>query len=165
MPMWMTIDPPPARADDPFTGMDPYIRAALEKWQVPGLTIAVVKDGEIVLARGYGLCETGTDKQVTADTAFNLASCEKSFVAACVGRLVDDGKLRWDDPVAKHLDGFELSDRYLSEHVTVRDLLCHRTGLRRADLLGDGAGFEPREVLRRLKYLEPIAELRTKFIY
>lgn len=162
---WMLIGPSAARAGDPFTGMDPYIRAALEKWQVPGLAIAVVKDGEIVLARGYGLCETGTDRKVTADIAFNLASCEKSFVATCVGLLVDEGKLRWDDPVAKHLDGFELDDRYLTEHVTLRDLLCHRTGLRRADLLGEGPGFDSREVLRRLKYLEPIAELRTRYIY
>jgi CubicO group peptidase (beta-lactamase class C family) len=161
---WM-IGAPSARAGDPFAGMDPYIGAALEKWQVPGLAIAVVKDGEVVLARGYGLCEIGTDRKVTADTAFNVASCEKSFVAACVGQLVEEEKLRWDDPVAKHLDGFELADPYLTKHVTLRDLLCHRTGLRRADLLGDGAGFETQGVLRRLKYIEPIAELRTKYIY
>ena len=162
---WMAIEAPVARAGDPFAGIDPYIGAALEKWQVPGLAIAVVKDGEVVLARGYGLCEIGTGRKVTADTAFNVASCEKSFVATCVGQLGDEGKLRWDDPVAKHLDGFELADAYLTEHATLRDLLCHRTGLRRADLLGDGAGFETQGVLRRLKYIEPIAELRTKYIY
>lgn len=162
---WMTIDASVACADDPFAGIDPYIGAALEKWQVPGLAIAVVKDGEVVLARGYGLCEIGTARKVTADTAFNVASCEKSFVATCVGQLVEKGKLRWDDPVAKHMQGFEVADAYLTEHATLRDLLCHRTGLRRADLLGDGAGFKTQEILRRLKYIEPIAELRTKYIY
>ncbi len=161
----MLIDATVARAGDPFEGMDPYINAALKRWQVPGLAIAVVKDGEIVLARGYGLCEIGTVRNVTADTCFDIASCEKSFVAACVAMLVEEGKLSWDDPVVKHLPGFELADPYLTEHVTLRDLLCHRTGLRRADLLGEATKFEPKEVLRRLKYLEPIAELRTKFIY
>ncbi|MDA1231672.1 MAG: serine hydrolase [Planctomycetota bacterium] len=160
-----TPDATVARGADSFDGIDPYIAAALEKWQIPGLAIAVVKDAEIVLAQGYGLCEIGTDRKVTADTAFDIASCEKSFVATCVAILVDEGKLSWDDPVTKHLPEFELSDPYLTEHVTLRDLLCHRTGLRRADLLSDAAGHESSEILRRLKFLEPIAELRTKFIY
>lgn len=156
---------PAARGSDRFAGMDPYIRAALEKWQVPGLAIAVVKDGEIVLVRGYGLCEIGTERKVTGETAFNLASAAKPFLAIAVAILVEEGKLRWDDPVRKHLPDFELGDRYLTEHLTLRDLLSHRTGLRRADLLADAAGFDAEEVLRRLKYLEPIAELRTQFIY
>ena len=158
-------DPPAARAGDRFAGMDPYIRAALEKWQIPGLALAVVKDGEVVVARGYGVCEIGTDRKVNADTAFHLASCAKPFLVAALGMLVEEGKLRWDDRVAKHLPGFELADRYLTEHVTLRDLVCHRTGLRRADLLADGAGFDAKEILRRLKYLEPSAELRTQYIY
>ena len=161
----MLFDATVARGGDPFKGIDPYINAAIERWQVPGLAIAVVKEGETVLARGYGLCEIGTDRNVTADTAFDIASCEKSFVATCVALLVEEGKLHWDDPVAKHLPEFELSEPYLTEHVTLRDLLCHRTGLRRADLLGEATKFEPKDVLRRLKYLEPIAELRTNFIY
>ena len=138
----MLIDATATRAGDPFEGIDPYIDAALERWQVPGLAIAVVKDGEIVLARGYGLCEIGTDRNVTADSAFDIASCEKSFVATCVALLVEEGKLHWDDPVVKHLPEFELADPYLTEHVTLRDLLCHRTGLRRADLLGEATRFD-----------------------
>jgi CubicO group peptidase (beta-lactamase class C family) len=145
--------------------MDPYIRAAMEKWEVPGLAIVVVKDGDVVLARGYGVCELGQDGKVSEDTSFTIASCGKTFVATAMGMLVDEGKLRWDDPVRKHLPDFEFSDRYLTEHVTLRDLLCHRTGLRRADLLGDGTGFDTKEILRRIKYLEPIAELRTQLTY
>src|SRR5688572_3796317 len=83
-----------ARSADRFAGIDPYIRAALTRWQIPGLAIAVVKDGEMVLARGYGVCELGTDRKVSADTVFTIASCSKSFTAACVGMLVDEGKLR-----------------------------------------------------------------------
>ena len=120
----------------------------MKTWEVPGLALAVVKDGEIVLVRGYGVGEIGGDRQVNADTVFTIASCTKAFTAAAVGLLVEEGKLRWDDPVVEHLRDFELADRYLTEHVTLRDLLCHRTGLRRADLLGDGAGFDAEEVLR-----------------
>ncbi len=159
------VDPPSVRGSDPFAGMDPYIREALETWQVPGLAIAVVKDGEIVLARGYGVCEIGKTREVSPETAFNLSSCAKSFLAASAGMLIDEGKLRWDDPVAKHLPEFQLADHYLTEHITLRDLLCHRTGLQRADLLGDGAGFDAREILRRLQHLDSVAELRTQFIY
>src|SRR5947207_14474741 len=79
--------------------------------------------------------------------------------------LVEEGKLAWDDPVVKHLPRFELANQYLTDHVTLRDLLCHRTGLRRADLLADGAGFDARVIVSRLKYLEPVAELRTRLIY
>lgn len=154
-----------AGTGDRFTGMDSYIRAALKKWEVPGVAIAVVKDGETVLARGYGVCEIGKDRKVSADTAFDLASAAKPFLAASVAMLVEEGKLHWDDPVVKHLPDFELADPYLTEHLTLRDLLCHRTGLRRADLLAESAGFDTGVIMRRLKYLEPIAELRTRYIY
>ncbi|MEX2121347.1 MAG: serine hydrolase [Pirellulales bacterium] len=162
---WLALGPQNARGGDRFGGMDAYIREAMDTWRVPGLAIAVVKDGETVLARGYGVSELGKDRKVRADTVFSIASCAKSFMAACVGLLVEEGKLGWDDPVEKHLPDFELSDRYLTEHVTLRDLLCHRTGLRRADLLGDGTGFGTNEILHRLKHLESTAELRTQFIY
>jgi CubicO group peptidase (beta-lactamase class C family) len=153
------------QADERFAGFDAYVTAAMQKWEVPGLAIAVVKDGQVVLARGYGVRELGKGQKVTPDTVFTIASCTKSFVSACVGLLVEEGKLRWDDPVVQHLPEFELAGPDLTKRLTFRDLLTHRTGLRRADLLGDGAGFDSKEILRRLKHLEPIAPLRTQYIY
>jgi len=158
---WLLFGPGAARGADRFAGMDPYIREAMQKWEIPGLAIAVVKDGELVLVRGYGICELGKDRKVTKDTVFPIASCTKSFTAACVAMLVEEGKLGWDDPVAKHLPGFELSDPYLTKHVTLRDMLCHRIGLPWAELLSG----DSREVLRRIKYIEPIADFRTRFTY
>src|SRR5687767_10667870 len=76
-------------AADPFAGMDPYIHTAMKKWEVPGLAIAVVKDGEAVLVRGFGVAELGTDRKVTGDTPFTIASCTKSFTATAVGMLVE----------------------------------------------------------------------------
>src|SRR5262245_44026228 len=97
-----------ARAADPFEGIDEYLREAMAKWEVPGLAIAVVKDGEVVLARGYGVREIGTDRPVAADTVFSIASCTKSFTAAAIGMLVDEGKLDWDDAVKRHWPAFEV---------------------------------------------------------
>jgi CubicO group peptidase (beta-lactamase class C family) len=101
-------------AADRFGGADAYVAEALRRWEIPGLAIAVVKDDQVVLARGYGVCEIGTQRAVTKDTVFAIASCTKSFTSACIGMLVDEGKLNWDDPVRKHLPGFELSDPYVT---------------------------------------------------
>jgi CubicO group peptidase (beta-lactamase class C family) len=152
-------------AADPFAGMDPYIHQAMKKWEVPGLAIAVIKDDKVVLLRGYGVGELGTDRKVTGDTPFTIASCTKSFTATALAMLMEEGKLKWDDPGVKHLPGFELYSRELTEHVTLRDLLVHRTGLPGCDMLGEGAGFDPQTILSRLKYIPPVAELRTRHIY
>ncbi len=154
------------RADDRFAGLDPYVAAAIERWEVPGVALAVVKDGEVVLFRGYGVCELGTNRNVTPDTAFDIASCAKTFVAAGLALLIDDGKLQWDDPVVKHLPEFQLGDPYLTSHITIRDLLSHRTGLPRGDeLFSSPPNLTPQEILRRINHLTPQAELRTKYIY
>jgi CubicO group peptidase (beta-lactamase class C family) len=155
-----------ASADDRFAGVDPYVAAAMRRWEVPGVALAVVKDGEVVLARGYGLCELGTNRKVTPDTAFDIASCAKTFTAASLALLIDDGKLQWDDPVVKHLPEFQLADTYLTSHITIRDLLSHRTGLPRGDeLFSSPPNLTPQEILRRINLLKPQAELRTKYIY
>jgi len=152
--------------EDRFDGLDAYVAAAKDRWEVPGLALAVVKDGEVVLARGYGICELGTSRNVTPDTAFDIASCAKTFTAASLALLIDDGKLNWDDPVVKHLPEFQLADAYLTNHITIRDLLSHRTGLPRGDeLFSSPPNLTPQEILRRINHLTPQAELRTKYIY
>ncbi|MBC7817766.1 MAG: serine hydrolase [Planctomycetaceae bacterium] len=161
----LLLIPRTTRADDRFAGMDPYIREAMQKWEVPGLAIAVVKDGELVLARGYGVCEMGKHRKVTEDTVFPIASCTKSFTAACVAMLVDEGKLGWDDPVRKHLPDFRVADPYVTEHITIRDLLCHRTGLVRGDLMAMTGDFTRVEMLQRVPFLEQAAPFRGKFTY
>lgn len=145
--------------------MDPYILTAMTKWEVPGLAIAVVKDGEVVLVRGYGVTELGTTQKVTGDTSFTIASCTKSFTATAVGMLVDEGKLGWDDPLADRLPGFELLSPEMTRQVTLRDFLVHRSGLPHCDMLGEAVGYDPQRILSRLKYVQPVAELRTRHIY
>ena len=110
---------PSIRGDDRFDGMDSYLQEAMQKWQVPGLAIAIVKDGETVLARGYGNCELGANRPVTKDTVFSIASCTKSFTAACIGLLVDEGKLSWDDPIRQHLPNFKHGGAWGAETAVV----------------------------------------------
>lgn len=152
-------------ADDRFAVVDEYIAAAMQQWEVPGVAVAAVQNGEVVFARGYGVCEIGGDQPVTDETLFAIASCAKSFIATSLAILVDEGRLKWDDPVVKHLPDFRLATDYLTEHVTIRDLLCHRTGLPRADLLGERGDLNFADRFRRLRYLQPAAELRTQLIY
>ena len=158
----------PARtlsAEDPLAGADAYIEAAMPKWQVPALAIAVVKDGQVVLVRGYGVRTVGNDEPVEGQTVFRLASISKTFAAATVGLLVDEGKLAWDDPVKKHLPEFELADPYLTQHTTLRDLLSHRVGLETGDIVARRGDLTRDEILSRLKYLQPYSTFRGRFKY
>ena len=110
--------------------LDRYIEKAREAWDVPGLAVAVVKDGEVVLSQGYGVKELGKKDKVDANTQFAIASNSKAFVASCIAKLVEEGKLSWKDKVRDYLPYFSLyDDEYVSSMVTVEDLLCHRTGL------------------------------------
>ena len=125
---------PPEKAE-PAADIDAVIRDALKVWDVPGVAVAVVRDDQVVYLKGHGLREIGTDRPVTPDTVFPLASCTKAFTTAVMAMLVDEGKLSWDDPVRKHLDWFHLSDPLADRDVTFRDLVTHRTGLGSHDLL------------------------------
>jgi CubicO group peptidase (beta-lactamase class C family) len=150
---------------DLFRGMDEYIHAGMKTWKVPGLAIAVVKNGEVVLARAYGTREVGFDRPVTQDTVFSIASCTKSFTACGIGMLVDEGRLAWDDPVRKHWPGFQVADPYVTEQATIRDLLCHRVGLVRGDLLGMSGGFSKPEMLKQIALLPQAVPFRSKVTY
>ena len=149
----------------PLAGFDAYVGKAVRDWRTPGLAIAVVKDGEVVFARGYGVRELGKPEVVDTQTLFAIGSTTKAMTAALIGMLVDEKKLAWDDPVVKHLPWFQLKDPYLTREITVRDLLTHRAGLGNADYLWYGQTTEPQEILRRVRLLDASYSLRSSFIY
>lgn len=151
--------------DNQLSGMDEFVAAAMKHWDVPGLAIAVVKDGKVVCAKGYGIREIGSEQAVDPATLFDIASCTKSFTAASVAVLVDRGKLGWDDPVSKHLPTLRFPNDYLTRHVTLRDLLCHRTGLSRGDLIFLQRDLSRKQLLRHIQWLKSEAPFRTKFTY
>jgi len=155
---------------DPLDGLDAYIQKSMTEWQVPGLAIAIVKDDSVVFMRGYGVREAGEDARVDAHTVFAIGSNTKAFTAAAVAMLVDEGKVSWDDPVVKHLPWFQLPDPWVTQQVTIRDLLAHRV----AGDAGRSTGrlyywptfFNREEVLRRLRLLEiGSPRFRSGFVY
>lgn len=152
---------------DPLRGLDGYIESALKNWEIPGLAIAVVKDDRLVYSRGFGVRELGKPEKVTPRTMFAMASHTKAFTATALGLLVAEGKIAWDDPATKYLPWFQMSDPYVTRELTVRDLLCHRCGLGtwQGDLMWYGSDLSRREVLERVRFLQPEFSFRSKFGY
>ena len=113
----------------PLSGLDDYIQQAMAKFQVPGVAVAVVKDGKVILAKGYGVRKLGEPAKVDDHTIFEIASNTKAFTSAALAILVDEGKIRWDDRVIDRLPGFQMYDPYVTHEMRIRDLLTHRSGL------------------------------------
>src|ERR1044071_1648315 len=147
--------------------IDEYAARAGQEWKVPGFSLAVVKDDKVVFVKGYGVRELGKTEPVDKDTLFAVASNTKAFTSAALATLVDEGKLRWDDPVTKYLPYFQLYDPYVTREMTVRDLLSHRSGLATfgGDLLWYETNYDRREILRRIRYLKPTSSFRSRYGY
>lgn len=154
-----------AQQAPPEPDFDQYVEKAMKEWEVPGLAIAIVKDDRIVFAKGYGVRELGGTAAVNEHTLFAIGSSSKAFTAATIAMLVDEGKLKWDDPVTKYLPAFQLFDSYATRELTVRDLLSHRSGLERGDMIWYASPHDRNDVLRRIRFLKPSWSLRSRFGY
>jgi CubicO group peptidase (beta-lactamase class C family) len=164
--LFATLGAQMARAQEaPLVGFDDYVNKALKDWEVPGLAIAIVKDDKLLLAKGYGVRKIGEPAAVDERTLFAIGSASKAFTAASIAMLVDEGKMKWDDPATKYLPGFQLFDPYATRELTVRDMLTHRSGLERGDLLWYGTDYDRDEILRRVRYLKPSWSMRSRFGY
>jgi CubicO group peptidase (beta-lactamase class C family) len=161
----LLIQPSAFSQADALASFDAYVAKAVQDWKTPGLAVAVVKDGQVVFSKGYGVREAGKPAAVDAHTLFAIGSTTKAMTAGLIGMLVDEKKLSWDDPVVKHLPWFQLKDPWLTREITVRDLLTHRAGLGNADYLWYGQTATQREILERVRLLEPSYSLRSSFIY
>ncbi|MBS0382942.1 MAG: serine hydrolase [Proteobacteria bacterium] len=156
---------PPQQVSDPapLQGLDTYVQQVMHDWQVPGLAIAIIKDGKVVLARGYGVRELGKTGEVDADTLFDIGSNSKAFTAAALGTLVSSGKLKWDTPVVDELKGFKLDSAYVTQNVTLRDLLTHRTGY--CDATMAWYTSDASDAIERVRWQKPEYGFRTTFCY
>ena len=163
------ITAPTARADDPvktsLEGFDAVVNKAIKDFKVPGLAIAVVKDGEVIYARGFGRRDVERDLPVTPRTLFAIGSCTKAFTTFVMGTLVNEGKLGWDNPVRTYLPGFRMSDPVATESITPRDLVTHRSGLPRHDMFWYNTKLTGQDVVSRLAHFDPSEPLRSKFQY
>ena len=155
------------RAQAPPKGFDAYVARALQTFDTPGAAIAAVKDGRVLLAKGYGVRRLGQPAPVDAHTLFQIASNTKAFTTAALAMLVDEGRLAWDDPVTRYLPWFQLSDPYVTRELTVRDLLTHRSGLGlgAGDLLWYHADYPRDSILRRIRYARVASSFRSEFAY
>lgn len=150
-----------------YQQLDSYIDAAVSNFEIPGLAVGIVKNGEIVLANGYGYANATTKTEVDENTVFGIASCSKAFTAACIAILVDEGRLDWHDHVSAILPYFQLYDPYITRQLTVEDLLCHRSGYETfdGDLLWYGTDYSRKEVVNRFRYRENPYSFREQFGY
>ena len=149
-------------------GIDATAAKIMEAFEVPGLALAIVKDGRVALAKGYGVRKLGEPTPVDARTLFGIASNSKVFTATALGLLVEEGRIDWDAPVVDYLPWFMMYDPYVTRELTVRDLLVHRSGL------GLGAGdllwwpestYNRREVAERLRFIKPATSFRSAYAY
>jgi CubicO group peptidase (beta-lactamase class C family) len=157
--------PAKAAPKSPFADFDQYITQAMQDWKDPGLAIAVVKNDSIVLMKGYGTRTMGTAEPVDEHTLFAIGSSSKAFTATLVAMLVDQGKMRWDDPATTYLPDLQMYDPYVSRELTVRDLLTHRSGLTRGDVMWYATDYNRDEILRRVRFLKPTWSVRSHFGY
>jgi CubicO group peptidase (beta-lactamase class C family) len=157
---------PAATAQEALKGFDEVATDAMKKFDVPGMAIAIIKDKEVVYSKGFGYRDVEKQLPVTPDTLFAIGSSTKAFTTFVLGTLVDEGKLEWDKPVRNYISWFKLYDPATSERLTPRDLVTHRSGLPRHDLVWyNNYDATRKSLVERLPYLEPSADLREKFQY
>lgn len=158
----------PLAAQSPPPDLDRYVAEVLRTFEVPGIALTIVKDGEVIVARGYGVRELGKAERVDEHTKFGIASNTKAFTATALALLVEEGRLAWDRPVIDYLPAFRLADPFVTGELTVRDLLVHRSGL------GLGAGdllwwpesrYDRREIVRRLRHIPLATSFRSAYAY
>ncbi|WP_353182256.1 serine hydrolase [Parapedobacter lycopersici] len=149
-------------------GLDAYIARVLDTFDVPGVGVGIVKDGQVVLAKGYGVRRLGSPEPVDEHTLFSIASNSKAFTATALAMLVEAGKLKWEDRVIDYLPWFALSDDYVTQHLTIRDLLVHHSGLPAYVndlLLFPPSTFTRRELLTKLKDVPLEHDFRSVYAY
>ena len=137
----------------------------LSLWESPSVAVGIVKDGSTVFSGGFGRRDVENGLPADGKTLYQIGSCSKAFTAALVAVLVDQGKLAWDAPVIRYVPEVRFYDAFTTENVTLRDLLCHRTGLPRHEYSWYGTDFDKATLVHNLRYLEPNQPIRTKFQY
>jgi CubicO group peptidase (beta-lactamase class C family) len=155
-----------AKVTEVLPKLEKLAEQTLKQTGVPGMAIVVVYKDKVVYLKGFGVRQAGTDKPITADTVFQLASVSKPFTSTVLAALVGEGVIDWDDPVIKHYPDFRLHVPWVTQQLTLRDLLCHRSGLPEfaGDLLED-MGYPREEILYRLRFLKPASSFRSHYAY
>lgn len=146
---------------------DAWVESSRQDWKIPGMAVGIVKNGQVVYAKGFGEKRLGSEEKVDANTIFSIASVSKNMTAAALAILVDEGKIDWDDKITKHIPWFQLKDPWVTQEITIRDALVHRVGLGRK--LGNRLQFMTNSsrdsVLYQMRYMELEKPFRSNFVY
>lgn len=143
-----------------------YAENAMHEWSVPGMSIAIVKDGKVIFAEGFGVTEHKGSEKVTPETLFQIGSISKSFTTALMGILIDEGLFKWEDKVIDHLPSFMMFDPWVTREFEIQDLFSQRSGL--PSYAGDASATwidSPESFVHALRYIEPVSSFRSKFAY
>jgi len=151
--------------DPRLKGLDTFALRLLKEWNAPGVTIAVVEKNKVIYTGGFGYRDYEKKLPVTENTLFAIGSCTKAFTASILGMLEKEGKVSIDKPVRDYLPELVFKNDYTNKHATLRDMMCHRTGLPRHDYSWYGSTASRNELLERVRYQEPTFELREKYQY
>src|SRR5579872_1474816 len=143
---------------------DTYVQTALKRWRTPGMSIAVVKDGQVVFRKGYGVTELGKPAPFTTSTLSICASTTKAMTAVCMGILVDEGRIKWSDKISDVFPSLKLYDDYVNNELTVKDLFTHNSGLGNADWLWE-EGTPLDTIIYRMRFIKPAYSFRSSFVY
>ncbi len=144
---------------------DAYVDKARKEWQVPGMAVAIVKDGQVIFKKGYGVRQLGKTDPVDTQTLFACASTTKAMTATCMGILVDQGKVKWDDQVINYLPEFELYDPFVTRELKIKDLFTHNTGVGNADYLWVNMNIPSNEILQKMRLVKPSYSMRAGYTY
>jgi CubicO group peptidase (beta-lactamase class C family) len=149
------------------SGIEAYIDKAMKDWDVPGMSVAIVKDGQIISNRGYGVREIGKNAKVNEKTLFAIASNTKAFVSSAIGVLHQEGKLNLNDKVQEYIPGFQVYDSYASSEANIADLLCHRIGLGTysGDVIWYKSDLNAAEVVEKIRYVPQKYSFRDGYGY
>ncbi len=147
--------------------LDKRFEETLDEFNLTGMAVGIIKDGKIALAKGYGLKEIGKEEEVNSETLFGIASLSKAFTTACIGMLVDEGQLDWNDKVIDHLPWFKLSDNYTTNEFRIVDLLSHRSIFNTfdGDLLWYGTNYSSEEIVKRFRLMPSKKSFRIGYGY
>ena len=149
--------------------LDELIQNTLKTFDVPGISVGIVKDGKVIYAKGFGVSSLTTKNKMDANTLVGIASNSKGFTATALAILADEGTLNFDDKVSKYIPEFQMNDAYVSQEITIKDLITHRAGLGlgQGDLMffPEGGSLTVNDIVHNVRYLKPDHSFRTTLEY
>lgn len=151
--------------EESIAKIDAYVQKAMQEWNAPSVAVSIVKNDKVIFAKGYGILEAGKPEKADEHTIYAIGSSTKAFTVASLAMLVEEKKLNWDDRVIDYLPGFQVYDPWVTRELRIRDLVTHRIGIERADMLWGGTDFDSNEILHRVRYIDPVASFRYRFGY